>query len=185
MTYSYKYLGVTLTSSLNKTDHLSATIKKASSRIHPLKKMRSHMDYKTSKLIFQSMIIPILTYCPLSLYGSIPPYMKNRINAMEARAQLIIDNENEVAKSEIINKKRLCLFVHKFYIPTSVMTILVTILRLKTLTLAHETMVRNSLCQGLNLKLLVNQLFIKELCYLTLYLKKLELMMTSKILKAL
>ena len=113
MTYSYKYLGVTLTSSLNMTDHLNATIKKASSRIHLLKKMRSHMDCKTAKLIYQSLIVPILTYCPLSLYGSIPPYLKNRINAMEARAQLIIGNENEVAKSEIINKKRLCLFVHK------------------------------------------------------------------------
>ena len=106
MTYSHKYLGVTLTSSLNMTDHLNATIKKASPRIHLLKKIRSHMDSKTAKLIYQSMIVPILTYCPLSLYGSIPPYLKNRINAMEARAQLIISNENEVAKSEIINKKR-------------------------------------------------------------------------------
>ena len=113
MTYSYKYHGVTLTSSLNMTNHLNATIKKASSRINLLKKMRSHMDSKTAKLIYQSMIVPILTYCPLSLYGSIPPYLKNRISAMEARAQLIIGNENEVPKSEIINKKRLCLFVHK------------------------------------------------------------------------
>ena len=113
MTYSYKYLGVTLTSSLNMTDHLNATIKKASSRIHQLKKIRSHMDSKTAKLIYQSMIVPILTYCPLSLYGSLLPYLKNRIKAMEARAQLIIGNENEVAKSEIINKKRFCLFVHK------------------------------------------------------------------------
>ena len=62
MTYSYKYLGVTLTISLNITDHLNATIKKASSRIHLLKKMRSHMDSKTAKLIYQSMIVPILTY---------------------------------------------------------------------------------------------------------------------------
>ena len=94
MTFSYKYLDVTLTSSLNMTDHLNATIKKASSRIHLLKKLRSHMDSKTAKLIYKSMIVPILTYCPLSLYGSIPPHLKNRINAMEARAQLIIGNEN-------------------------------------------------------------------------------------------
>ena len=64
------------------------------------------MDSKTDKLKYQLMIVPIQTYCPLSLYGSIPPYMKNRINAMEAHAQLIIGNENKVAKSEIINKKR-------------------------------------------------------------------------------
>ena len=113
MTYLYKYLSVTLTSSLSMTDHLNTAIKKASCRIHLLKKMRSHMDSKTAKLIHQSMIVPILTYCPLSLYGLIPSYLKNRINAMEARTQLIIGNENEVAKSEIINKKHSCLFVHK------------------------------------------------------------------------
>ena len=38
MTYLYKYLCVTLTSSLNMTDHLNATIKKASSRIYLFKK---------------------------------------------------------------------------------------------------------------------------------------------------
>ena len=145
MTYSYKYLGVTLTSSLNMTDHLSATIKKASSRIHLLKNMRSHMDSKTAKLIYQSMIVPILTYSPLSLYGSFPPYLKNRINAMEARAQLIIGNGNEVAKSEIINKKRLCLFVHKCLHTDQFNDHFGDYFMLKNTTLAHETMERNSL----------------------------------------
>lgn len=112
-TNSYNYLGVTLTSSLNMTDHINTTIKKASSRVHLLRKMRDHMDPKTAKLIYQSMIVPILTYCPLSLYGSIPPYLKNKIKAMETRAQLIIGNDNVFARSEVVNKKRLCLFVHK------------------------------------------------------------------------
>ena len=182
MTYSYKYLGVTLTSSLNMTDHLNATIKKASSRIHLLKKMRRHMDSKTAKLIYQSMIVPILTYCPLSLYGSIPPYLKNRINAMEARAQLIIGNENEVAKSEIINKKRLCLFVHKCLHTDQFNDHFGDYFTLKNTNVGTRD---NDAKLGLNLKLLVNQLFIKEQCYSTLYLKKLELMMTSKLLKAL
>ena len=112
MTKSYKYLGVLLTNSLNMTDHLNATIKKASSRVHLLRKMRSHMDTKTAKLIYQSMIAPILTYCPLALYGSIPPYLKSKINALEVRAQSIIGPE-KVVESEVINKKRLCIFVHK------------------------------------------------------------------------
>ena len=59
-TQTYKYLGLTLTSSLNMSQHLAATIKKASSRVHLLRKMRSFMDAKTTKLIYQAMIVPIL-----------------------------------------------------------------------------------------------------------------------------
>ena len=92
VTNSYKYLGLTLTSSLNMTEHLTTTLKKASSRIHLLRKMRNYMDSKTAILIYQSMIVPILTYCPLTLYGSTPPYIKNRIAAMEDHAQFIIGN---------------------------------------------------------------------------------------------
>ena len=50
----------------------------------------NHMDHKTAKLIYQSMIVAILTYCPLALYGSIPPYLKQKINSLESRAQAII-----------------------------------------------------------------------------------------------
>ena len=70
------------------------------------------MDSKTAKLIYQSMIAPILTYCPLALYGSIPPYLKSKINSLESRAQSIIGSEM-IASSETISKKRLCVFVHK------------------------------------------------------------------------
>ena len=112
MTKSYKYLGISLTSSLNMTDHLNATIKKASSRIHLLRRMRNHMDSKTAKLIYQTMIAPILTYCPLAIYGSIPSYLKTRINSLENRVQFIIGNEM-ITCSETISKKRFCVFVHK------------------------------------------------------------------------
>ena len=89
-TKSYKYLGIKLTNSLNMTDHLNATIKKASSRLHLLRKMRHYMDTKTAHLIHQSMIVPILTYCSLTLFGETPPYIKLKIEALENRAKSII-----------------------------------------------------------------------------------------------
>ena len=67
-TQTYKYLGLSLTSSLNMSKHLDVTIR-VFLRIHPLRKIRSFMDAKTTKLIYQSMIFPILTYGSLSVYG--------------------------------------------------------------------------------------------------------------------
>ena len=46
------------------------------------------------------------------LYGSIPPYLKSRIESLESRAQFIIGNET-ITRSESISKKRMCVFVHK------------------------------------------------------------------------
>ena len=48
----------------------------------------------------------------MALYGSIPPYLKSKIDSLESRAQFIIGNEI-IARSETISKKRLCVFVHK------------------------------------------------------------------------
>ena len=71
------------------------------------------MDAKTTKLIYQDMIVPILTYRSLSLYGSTPPHKKSKIEKVEDRAQLIIGNSERIPKTESIKKKQLCTFVHK------------------------------------------------------------------------
>ena len=112
-TQAYKYLGLTLTASLNISQHLTATIKKASSRVHLLKKMRSFMDAKTTKLIYQAMIVPIFTYGSLALFGSTPLHIKSKIGKIEDRVQLIIGNNETIPKAEDIKKKQLCIFVHK------------------------------------------------------------------------
>ena len=71
------------------------------------------MDAKTTKLIYQAMIVPILTYGSLSLYGSTPPHIKSKIEKVEDRAQLIIGNSETIPKAESIKRKQLCTFVHK------------------------------------------------------------------------
>jgi len=87
VTQTYKYLGLQLTGTLNMTDHLNNSIKKTSTRIHLLKRMRIFMDATTATLVYQSMIIPTLTYCAFSLYGATPPYLQQRICQLEDRAQ--------------------------------------------------------------------------------------------------
>ena len=59
------------------------------------------------------MIVPILTYGSLSLYGSAPPHIKSKIEKVEDRAQLMIGNSERIPKAESIKKKQLCTFVHK------------------------------------------------------------------------
>ena len=59
------------------------------------------------------MIVPILTYGSLSLYGSTLPYIKSKIEKFEDRALLIIGNSERLPKTESNKKKQLCTFVHK------------------------------------------------------------------------
>ena len=113
-TNSYKYLGITLTKNLNMIEHLQSTLKKASSRIHLLRKMRNFMDSKTAMSVYQTIISPTLTYGSITLYGSTPSYIKEKISALESRAQYIIGNNTRVQKTESVNKRMLCTFVHVF-----------------------------------------------------------------------
>ena len=111
LTDSYKYLGITLTQALNMTSHLTETIKKASSRIRLLQKTRTFMDVDTAILVYQTMILPLFTYCSFCLYGSTPQYLKDRFTQLERRAERIIGKS--VPKRESILKKRICSYVHR------------------------------------------------------------------------
>jgi len=71
------------------------------------------MDTKTASLIYQAMIVPVLTYCSLSLYGSTPPHINRKIAAIEDLARFVIGNGYTVQRTELIKKKKLCTFVHK------------------------------------------------------------------------
>ena len=75
--------------------------------------MRAFMDSSTAMLIYQSMIIPILTYCSLSLYGSTPAHIKRKVFSLEDHAQKIIGNRCSIPCSEELIRKQICMTVHK------------------------------------------------------------------------
>ena len=89
-TTSYKYLGIKLTPSLNMTSHITDSIKKASTRIRLLRKTRSFMDTETANLVYQTLILPLFTYCSLSIYGATPEYLKRQIVKIENRVERIV-----------------------------------------------------------------------------------------------
>ena len=90
-TKSYKYIGLILNETLNMSEHLKVTMKKARSRVNLLTRIRPLIDADTASLIFKVMILPILTYCPYSTFRSIPNFVENKVQNIENRAQKIID----------------------------------------------------------------------------------------------
>ena len=44
------------------------------------------MDKETSDLLYQTLFLPLFTYCSLNMYGTTPNYLKNCIGKIESRA---------------------------------------------------------------------------------------------------
>ena len=62
---SYKYLGIKINPSLNLNSNFDYIYRKSSSRLGLLYNIRPLVDVKpTAKIIYQSMVLPLLTYCP-------------------------------------------------------------------------------------------------------------------------
>ena len=111
-TDNYKYLGLCLNNTLCMTQHIKSSIKKASSRLNLLRKMRYFMDSKTAALIYQSMTLPFLTSCTFATYGATPKYLKDTISMLERRASGIIKGGYEAPDTNRIKFKRVCSYVH-------------------------------------------------------------------------
>ena len=62
-TTCYKYLGVHLDPTLNFETHFHKIYKKAAGRVNLLRRIRSSIDTFSAQRIYQSMIMPIFTYC--------------------------------------------------------------------------------------------------------------------------
>ena len=89
-TNSYKYLGVQLDQNLNIKHHTTQTYKKVCSRLQLLKRLRPKLITKATVTIYQSMILPLVTYCSLVTYSS-ESYMK-KAKSLHSRADQIIGN---------------------------------------------------------------------------------------------
>ena len=112
-TNSYKYLGVKLNCSLNMSEHIESSIKKAASRINLLKSMRNLVDSDVSAKIYCTMILPILSQSPFIICGTVSTTLQNKIKSVERRAQKIIGYSPLIPSSMDIQRKRVATFVHR------------------------------------------------------------------------
>ena len=62
VTLVYKYLGIHIDATLNLNSHFDKAFKKAAGRLKLLEKLRHQIDMKTATRIYNTMIVPILTY---------------------------------------------------------------------------------------------------------------------------
>ena len=61
-TNKYKYLGTPLDLSLSLNDNFNVTYKKVSSGLRLLEVLKQNLTDKTRKCVYQSMVVPLLTY---------------------------------------------------------------------------------------------------------------------------
>ncbi len=117
-TSSYKYLGAHLKPSLNMNDHVNKAYKKASGYLKLLAKTRPFLSVAASLTIYQSMVIPVLTYCSL-VCTCATNTQKKRLERFEKRAARIIFGTSEqpmtsrMPSVETIQKTKSCILTFR------------------------------------------------------------------------
>ena len=101
---TYKCLGLTLDQILNLRDHLTKTYKKSTGRLNLLRRLQPQITVKAAITIYQSMHIPLYTYCLIVTCRTSITY-KYKVNPLQNRA-------NEILFRNQPSKKRLPLFEH-------------------------------------------------------------------------
>ena len=111
---TYKYLGVKIDSTLNLNTNFDSSYKRACGRLHLLRKIRPLINKKAAICIYQSMIVPVMTYCSiLSLKRS--QYQNQRLASLHARATKIVSKNDDLSLRSITNviDKRACTVVRQ------------------------------------------------------------------------
>ena len=116
-TTCYKYLGVHLDPTLNLETHFQKMYKKAAGRVNLLRRIRSSIDTLSAQRIYQSMIMPIFTFCGYNSLGW-SESRKRMIRSIETRSLEIISQkcspqncDLRVLKIDNFLQKRACRFV--------------------------------------------------------------------------
>ena len=94
------------------SEYMKVTIKKARSRVILLRRIRPVIDADTACMIFKTMNLPKLTYCPYSTFGDIPNYVENKVQYIENRAQKIIGKPLPYSIKNF-QKRRIATYVHQ------------------------------------------------------------------------
>ena len=113
-TSTYKYLGVKLDQTLSIREHIDSSYKKASGRLNLLNRVRPHLTLEGAIQLYQSMIVPVFTYCSI-LTSMYTRTFEDKVKSFEKRAARTIYNSEVVNWKKIsirrLQQRRLCLQV--------------------------------------------------------------------------
>ena len=107
----YKYLGTYLDTALSLNENFTKSYKKASSRLRLLQKIRPFLTTKAAKLIYQSMIVPVITYSSL-INLNLTNTQLNKLKSIDRRAFNITGCKN-LPSIEGTIRKNCCKTVRK------------------------------------------------------------------------
>ena len=116
VTSHYNYLGIEIDSTLNLNTHFDKTYKKATGRLKLLHKLRDQLDEKSSKSIYNTMIVQTVTF-NCSLQGPLSGTQIYKLNSIVRRAKNIIQRgtlkEINLPSLENETKRQNCFFARK------------------------------------------------------------------------
>lgn len=107
----YKYLRTYLDSTLSLKEDFTRSYKKATSRLRLLLKIRPFLTTKAAKSIYQSMIVPVITYSSL-INLNLTNTQLTKLKSIDRRAQNITGCNNLCSINETIFKN-CCMTVRK------------------------------------------------------------------------
>ena len=109
----YKYLGVEMDPTLTFQGHFCKAYKKATGRLHLLRKLRPQLDAKAATTIYRSIIVPTLTYCS-NLFISTSKTQSDKLVSIHERAVKCINNSDlSIPTIQSIKNRHACKFVKK------------------------------------------------------------------------
>ena len=85
----FKYLGVVFDERLNWNDHIKFILAKAGKRVGMLGRIRYCITWHSAKIIYTSMIRPIVEYCD-TVWGCCGQVNKNALESLQRRAGRIV-----------------------------------------------------------------------------------------------
>ena len=111
-TTSYKYLGIEVDPTLNLNSYLDKTYKKSTGRLKILYKIRPYIDSKCAKVLYQSMILPLFTYCG-TLQLNYSKTQQKRLHSFHRRGMDLVKSSDNVPSPIDMNKVHSLIIVHR------------------------------------------------------------------------
>ena len=98
-----KSLGVTIVKNLNWSTHVKSIVKKVSSCIGALKRIRPFIPTEIAIQIYKMLILPHFDYC-CTVWGSLSQHLSDQLQKLQNRAARVITMSSyEVRSNDILN----------------------------------------------------------------------------------
>ena len=98
-----KLLGIKFDSSLSFENHPENLYKKASQKLHALRRIINYMDLPERNVLMKAFITSQFSYCPL-IWMLHSRTLNNRINNIQERALRLTDKENKFSFKQLLEK---------------------------------------------------------------------------------